>query len=220
MTGERAALPFLRIKEVFVMKKAFALLLMLCMLCSCALAEDLLTDKAVELVQRMDALAGSAEYRACIGVNGGEMGRMVDGFAAGAHDQPRMMVAVDISPFTALIMDQVTLDPIAREELLGKMASAMVMQLVSARGTSTLAAVNSMMTGTIFAMEGEAARGVYLLLYENATPAAVSWTAKSGAVSMTAMFLPDDDLAACSSAQAVNDWFTARDVPVSCMLTE
>lgn len=202
------------------MKKAFALLLMLCLLCSCALAENPLAEKAVELVQRMDALAGSTAYRACIGVTGGEMGRMVDAFAAGEHDQPRMVVAVDVSPFAALIMDQVTLDSVAREELLGKMASAMVMQLVSARGTSTLAAVNSMMTGTIFAMEGEKARGIFLLLYENATPAAVSWTAKNGAVSMTAMFLPDDDLAACSSAQAVDDWFAARDVPVSCTLTE
>lgn len=207
------------------MKKAFAVLLMLCMLCSCALAENPLADKAVELVQRMDALAGNATYRACISVTGGEMGRMVDAFAAGDHDQPRMMVAVDISEFTELVMGQVAtfdaaLDPVAQEELLSKMASSVVLQLVSARGASTLAAVNSMMTGTIFAMEGEEARGVYLLLYENATPAAVSWTAKSGAVSMTAMFLPDDDLAACSSAQAVDDWFTARDVPVSCMLVE
>ena len=207
------------------MKKMFALLWTLCLLLTAALAEDDLVDQAVTLVQRMDALAGNATYRACISVSGGEMGRMVDEFAAGDHEQPRMVIAVDISEFTEQVMGQVAtfdaaLDPVAREELLSKMANSVVLQLVSAKGVNTLAAVNSMTTGTIFAREGEEARGVYLLLYENATPAAVSWTARNGAASMTAMFLPDDELAACQSAQAVDDWFAARDVPVVCSLVE
>lgn len=207
------------------MKKMFALLWTLCLLLTAALAEDDLVDQAVTLVQRMDALAGNATYRACISVSGGEMGRMVDEFAAGDHEQPRMVIAVDISEFTEQVMGQVAtfdaaLDPVAREELLSKMANSVVLQLVSAKGVNTLAAVNSMTTGTIFAREGEEARGVYLLLFEDATPAAVSWTARNGAASMTAMFLPDDELAACQSAQAVDDWFEARDVPVVCSLVE
>lgn len=207
------------------MKKIFALLLMLCLLLSSTLAESDLLDQAISLVQRMDALAGNATYRACISVSGGEMGRMVDEFAAGDHDQPRLVIAVDISEFTEQVMGQVAafdaaLDPVTREELLSKMANSVVLQMVSAKGVNTLAAVNSMTTGAIFAREGEETRGMYLLLYESATPAAVSWTARNGAVSMTAMFLPDNELAACQSAQAVDDWFTARDVPVVCSLAE
>lgn len=207
------------------MKRIFVLLLALSLLLTCALAESDLAAQAISLVQRMDALAGNAAYRACISVSGGEMGRMVEEFAAGDHDQPRLVVAADIGGFTELMLEQVAasgaeLDSVAREELVSKMSNAMVMQLVGSKGVNTLAAVNSMITGTIFAREGEEAQGVYILLYESATPAAVSWTARNGAVSMTAMFLPDDELAACQSAQAVEEWFAARDVPVVCTLAE
>jgi len=207
------------------MKKCLVLLLALLLLVSCALAEEGLLSRSSALVKRMDALSGNATYRACISVSGGDMGRLVDQFAQGDHDQPRMAVAVDISGFTDQVMAQVAsfdaaLDPVAQQELLSKMASSVVLQLVSYKGAATLAAVNSMMTGEIFARQGAQGHGVIILLYEDATPAAVSWRAENDAVSMTAMFLPDEDLAACESAQAVADWFAAREIPVACSLME
>jgi len=206
------------------MKKVFALLMALAMLCSAALAEADMVAQAVTLAQRMDALAGSSGYRSCVGMYG-EMDTLLGQYAAGSHDQPRLVVAVDTKGYTDMVLGSVIalgfeVDAVAQAELVEKMSSAMVLQLVATKGTSILAAVSGMTTSTVFAREGEAARGVYLLLYEGATPIAVNWTAQNGAVSMNAYFLPDDELAACQSVQAVSDLLAARGMLVSCTLAE
>lgn len=72
-------------------------------------------------------------------------------------------------------------------------------------GVSSLSAVSSLRTTTIFA-DGEASgTGLYVLLYADSAPVVVTWTGANGAYYLSAAFHPGE-LANCRNAEQVNAW--------------
>lgn len=200
-----------------MMKRILALSLALLMLLSCASADEL-KDQARSLVEHIGLLAGNDTYRRC--VTASQVSDLVAAFGDEDHTALRLMVNADISGFTESFMGQVkafdpSLDPAVEQELRTKMTTSAVMQLISARGAEVLAAVNCVSASRVFASR-EVGSGLFILLYEFATPAAVSWHAQNGAVSMTATFLPDDELSACRTAQEVEAWITQQGIAAVC----
>ena len=66
----------------------------------------------------------------------------------------------------------------------------------------------------IFASPGADGCGVFFLLYADATPVIVTWSAQADCVKVSACFMPDENLAAVADAKGMSDWFNAMGMPV------
>ena len=95
-----------------------------------------------------------------------------------------------------------------------EMAQGLGASLVGKLGAEALSAASVASAGTIFAADVEGS-GVLLALYDSAAPILINWHAEDGAVSMQAMLLPFDDLAACEGKEEVGAWFVSQGVKLS-----
>ena len=192
------------------MKKLFVFLMVLCVLASSACA-DTLAQEACKLAQQIDAMGDNEEYLKIL-IGSGDVIGMARQMAEGDYNEPTMMVSVDLTNAKDLLLKNLvgefTLeDPAIRENLMGRVNTAMIHQVVATRGALALAATSVLTAGNLFACDMEPGDGMFLIFYGEYTPVAVSWVAKNGAVSMSAMFVPLEELAACTTPEMVADWF-------------
>ena len=194
------------------MKKLAVLLVVFCLLCASACADNL-TQEACELARRIDELAENDSYLKLM-LSSEDVIGVAKTFAQGDRSKPAMMVSVDLSTAGAVMLDMiaregVVLDQVTREAVMSRLKTSLLVSAVAARGTLTLAASSALTAGDFFACDMEAGDGLFILFYADACPVAVTWTAQKGAVSMSAMFLPLEELAMCTTAEMVADWFAA-----------
>lgn len=190
------------------MKKLVALLMMCCMLASTACA-DTLSQEACRLAQRIDALADNDVYLKMMLTHEDIIG-LGKSFGRGDRSQHTMMVSVDLSAVNGLALMAALgsgLDPEIAKAMVERMNSALLFSFIGGRGADTVAATSSLTENDFFACDMEPGTGMFLIFYGEYTPVAVSWIAKNGAVSMSAMFLPLEDLAGCTTPEMVADWF-------------
>ena len=197
------------------MKKFVAFLIAFCMLFGAACA-DTLTDAACQLAQEIDALADNDAYLKMM-LNSDEIVKVGKSFGQGDRTQPTMMVSVDMGAPISMMMSmmdaELGLDPMIKEAVAGRLNSSILLSFVGSAGTNTLAATSALTAGNFFAHDMEPGTGIFLMFYGESTPVAVSWAAKNGAVSMSAMFMPLPDLAACTTPEMVASWFNSMAMP-------
>lgn len=166
-------------------KKAVCLLLCLLMPLT-ALAEESLLGKALLVAERVSAQADDETWMAMMLRNVDEEIR--ERMVGAGHDSPRLVVEAEVAPIVTMMLGT---------------------QLLTELGTETLAMCMVAEADTIFAAELSGA-GVFVLLYDDASPILVTWTASNGAVKMRGLCLPYEDLAKCASAEEVDAWFDAH----------
>lgn len=199
------------------MRKIWAIWLALVLVTASAYAEDTLADRAVTLVQTCDALAGDESYCSAMTASGGAIGELLKAWADGNHDQPRLIVHADTSSMTSMIAslygndESPMLSETAMAALSKKYPATLPSMLNATAGAETLAAATIATTGVIFASD-EQGSGMLIFLYDGAVPAAVTWYAENGAVSMQACFLAMDALNECQTAEQVSEVLAEHDI--------
>lgn len=205
-----------------MMRRFLMLVLALCLLNIPALAEDSLTDRAVDLAAACDALAEDEAYvSAMIGSGNSGIITLIESWAAGNHDQPEMVVRVDTAN---LLKDMIALYgtglqnglPDTTVEALNRRLPMTLPSMFNAtEGAETLAASTIATSSVIFASDAQGS-GLFVLLYEDATPVMAAWYAENGAVSMQATFMAQEELAACQSAEDVAAWLKEQGWELPC----
>ena len=190
------------------MKRFLAALLALTLLLPTALAAEMdesivLITKAEELAVQLDALAESTEYSALF-TSSEAVVAAVQAWGAGDHDAPVSVLMADLTSMESAVLAMLGEDvPDAAARLMRqRLGSILVQNAQNAGGVITSAAGSIARTTATFAALTENDAGLFILVYEDAAPVAVSWYAENGAVSMTATFLPDSyDLSALHCAE-------------------
>lgn len=199
------------------MRKIWVILLAMMLVTATAYAEDTLADRAVTLVQTCDALAGDESYCSAMTASSGAIGEKLKAWAEGDHDQPRIIMHADTSDIAGMIAslygnDEATLLSETAIAVLGKKYPANLPSMLNAAsGAETLAAATIATTDMIFASD-EQGSGMFILLYNGAVPAAVTWYAENGAVSMQGCFLAVDALNECQTAEQVSAVLAEHDI--------
>lgn len=192
------------------MRRVWVILLALMLVTASAYADETLADRAVALVQTCDALAGDESYCDAMTASGGTIGELLHTWAEGNHDQPRLIIHADTSDAASMVAalygdeDAPLLSETALAALSKKYPASLPSMLNATSGAEVLAATTVATAGTIFASDVQGS-GMFVLLYDGAVPAAVTWYAENGAVSMQACFLAVDALTACQTAEEVNN---------------
>lgn len=190
------------------MRKVWVILLALMLVTASAYADETLADRAVALVQTCDALAGDESYCDAMTASG-TIGELLHTWAEGNHDQPRLIVHADTSDAAGMVAalygdeDAPLVSETALAALSKKYPASLPSMLNATSGAEVLAATTVATAGTIFASDVQGS-GMFILLYDAAVPAAVTWYAENGAVSMQACFLAVDALTACQTAEEIN----------------
>lgn len=194
------------------MRKILIWMMLLCMLSGAAAADEL-SEAACGLARRMDALADNDAYLKALSVSDDVIG-MAQKLGAGDRETHTMMVSVDLSAVKSMMLNMLAgetglSDPVAQEAIMSRMNAALIQQAVAARGTLALAAASMLSTGDFFACDREPGDGMFLIFYGQYSPVAVTWVAKNGAVSMSGIFVPVEELSGCTTADEVANWFAA-----------
>lgn len=202
------------------MRKIWAICLALMLVTVSAYAEESMADRAVTLVQTCDALAGDESYCSAMAASSGGIGEMLKAWAAGNHDQPRVILHADTSSVTSMLAslygndDVPLLSETAMEALSKKYPASIPSMLNATAGAETLAAATIATAGMIFASDAQGS-GMLILLYDGAVPAAVTWYAENGAVSMQACFVALDALYECQTAEQVSAVLAEHDIELT-----
>lgn len=209
------------------MKKILSMLLIVLLIITGtagAEAAPTLAERASALAAEMAALAADETTVTLRGASGALLGLLGE-WVQGDHTQPRMILAVDTALMTnaltagVLAVSDVEDGPLREkaEEMLRLQApSLLCTDLLGDMGANTLAAATAAKATMIFADAEADGSGLFILLYEDATPVMVSWYAQNGAVSMSSVFLPDDGLAAVKTGGEAALWLMKRDWPLPC----
>lgn len=176
------------------MKRLLMILLVLILMMSSALAdgETTLLSYAIELGRELDVLAED-EDRSRIFTNDPEVLAMVRSYGAGDHDEPYEVRAVVLDEMTSMLSAEMAELPEAGKRQVQNALPGMVRQsYMNAFGVKAIVANAILNTNVHFASVDAEGQGLWILLYEDAAPVAVSWYAENGAVYMEASFLPGD----------------------------
>ena len=180
------------------MKRILTLMLLLLVLAmTCVHAEPgeeniTLIVKAEALAAELDALAENEAYIKELSLEE-QVVDMILGWGAGNHDTPARVLMLDFSMFMGALVQEIPAEaPEAGRVMLHRSLGQVLLQAATNAGGADMVAASAVArTTTTFAAPVLNDSGVFLLLYEDATPVGVSWYAEEGAVSMTAVFLPD-----------------------------
>lgn len=147
-----------------------------------------------------------------------EVMHLIGQWSAGDHQQPGAVYRInmdglkDAGAALSGMMDASQLpDGMQLDELtlLGLLRTQLVARHL---GDVSLAAVSTSTDTMILADADVTGSGAYLLMYPEGMPVLVTWTTGSGAVYMTAGFLPFEELADCGSAAEASLWFLGKGV--------
>lgn len=142
----------------------------------------------------------------------------------GDFTRPSLMVEVPVSaqthgtsiwgPSTAKALAAAAADDPARRMLEMQAPDLLMSSVMNAR---LRAQVSISSYGGMYADPAQPdGAGMYLLLYEDGYPVAVSWASMNGSAVMQAKIVPLDELAGCRTAAEVSLWFMSQGIPVVC----
>lgn len=174
------------------MKKVMLILLSLLLALPTAHAEgeNNLLRHAVELGRELDALAEDEE-RIRLYTTGAEVLSMVRAYGAGSHEEPCEVRAVVLDEILALMSEEMAELPDSGKRQVQNMLPGVLKQgYINGFGVNAVVASTILNASVTFSDDQARGMGLWILLYEDAAPIAVSWYAENGAVRMEAAFLP------------------------------
>ena len=201
-------------KRVFVAAMAFAL--MIC-LCACnresetVSGEKTLLEHGLEVVASMDEMAGSEKY-VNFYTGSKEMTEIVKNIGEGDHSKPVAVYKITVDKNAMEAWDILSgleglsenLKTAMRQKAFG---AALITQINAQSGATTLAATTICTAGKTFVSTEEDGDVIYLYVYENACPAAVSFVrGEDNSVSASGTFILNDGFDA-SSPESLEAFF-------------
>ena len=201
-------------KRMIALAMAFALMLSLC---ACggesgtASGGKSLLEHGLEVVATMDEMAGSDEY---INFYTGskDMAEIVKDIGKGDHSAPTAVYKITIAKEAMDAWDMLggleglseNLKTAMRQKAFG---AALITQINAQNGATTLAATTVCSAGKTFVSTEEDGDAIYLYVYENACPAAVSFVkGEDNSVSASGTFIINDGFDA-SSPESLQEFF-------------
>ena len=179
--------------------------------------------QGLEVVQLMSEMAQSEEYVKFY-TGSDEIGSMIQTIGSGDFASPQAVYAISVADENlSAIMGLGNLDGVS-EKLQGflkqRVLASLVTQVNAMGGTESLAASSICTAGKIFVNEGATEDVIYLYVYENAAPVAVTFIiGENQAVSASGMFILYDGFT-CGSAEEIKSFFQYITVEVSEVLPE
>lgn len=179
--------------------------------------------QGLEMVQLMSEMAQSKE---CMGIytESSEIQTIIQNISLGDFSSPEAVYAISVADDDlAAIMELSNLDNVSEELkncLKQKIFASLITQINSMSGVENLAASSVCTVGKTFVNENATENVIYLYVYENAVPVAVTFTiGENQAVSASGMFILYDGFA-CGSADEIKSSFRYITVEVSEVLPE
>lgn len=180
------------------------------------LRDDPMLLNVVEIAHRIDILAENERFMQYYSY-GMATEEMIEAVSYGDHTRPARAFHL---PGQALIdalyagADPSQMLDFTRPELRSDLVGELAELLWGRREEIELSILSLLGRYKVFALEGAEGCGVFFMLYEEAAPVMVTWTADHDCVSVSAVFMPDENLAAVGSAEELSAWFAAKGMPV------
>ncbi len=179
------------------------------------LRDDAMVINLVEISQRIDLLAKNERFMGAF-----NFAALADEDIArltrGDHTRPRVVYHVSGDQLIQGLyagQDASSMLDFTRPELLRDLVGELPEMLWGRRESAELSMLSHLARFKVFAAPEKSGCGLYMLLYEDATPIVVSWYAQQGAVEMAAFFMPIAELEAVASADDMAAWFAAQGMP-------
>lgn len=215
--------------------KRMMMLLLAMMLALCgvsAVAEertgvDLTYARVVEMAQYMKKLA-TGDYLD-IKQASDTTKSLARSWAEGINDTPRLVVQMDVENQAQVLTVRATFSQeaeIVQDEAMSQMEAIIISYLIHYAGEesgvtgasySEISEVNSLLDPSMmYAEEGRAGDGMYIVLYENAAPILLLVYAENDAVSIRGMFLPSTKLQKCQNYGQVSLYMMLSGFGMNC----
>lgn len=200
------------------MKKWIVLLLALLMLglTACG-SETSLYTHGLDVVQMLSEMAQSEE---CIGLYTADsaIGSLVQEIGEQDHWAPKAVYAISVTDENLSAMAELEGMELSEEletYLKQRTLSALIPQINAQSGVEALAAASICTAGKTFVSKDTEENVIYIYAYENAVPAAVTFTVgEDGAVSANGVFIMNESFT-CGSAEEIKDFFSDISVEVT-----
>ena len=179
------------------------------------LRDDPMLLNVVEIAHRIDILAESELFMSAYDY-AGLTEAQIEAVAGGDHTRPKAVYHGSGEALIAALFAGVPAEHVpdfTRHELLRDLVEDVPEMLWGTRESAELSVLSTLARYKVFALPGAQGCGLFFLLYEDATPILVTWSAYNDAVDVAAFFLPDEDLAAVSDPQEMTDWFVSVGMP-------
>ena len=180
------------------------------------LRDDPMLQHVVEIAHRISQLAESRLFRANY-MGAAVTDEVLERVAYGDHSRPALVFHMDGQQMIDAL--QVGVEPsqrldFTRPELLRDLVDELPELLWGNREATERYVRSVLWRYKVFASTGAEGCGVFFLLYADATPVIVTWSAQEDCVKLSACFMPDENLAAVTDVQGMADWFNAMGMPV------
>lgn len=179
------------------------------------LRDDPMLLNVVEIAHRIDILAESKLFMQTY-TYGMVTQEQIDAASYGSHVRPSRVFHLDGQTLIDALYagaDPSQMLDFTRPELRRDLVDELAEILWGRREDMEITLLSLLARFKIFALEGAEGCGLYILLYEEASPVAVTWVAEQGCVQMAAYFMPDEVLASADGAEAVSAWFAGVGMP-------
>lgn len=184
------------------------------------LPEDTFLGNAVEIARRLGMLAESEPFFTYCNRSGATR-EMWDDISRGDHTMPDRIFALDCE---TLLMGLTNGNPesapwfeLSRVELRRDMVSTLPEMMFIGMDKEVVNCIKMMGRYKVYApTDGsyQDGAGLLVMLYDGGTPIVLWWYADRGAVSISAFFLPNEMLEACTTADDVSAWFASLNMPL------
>ena len=181
------------------------------------LPEDPFLYHAVEIARRVDMLAKSGPFYAYC--NTMQVSRTVwDAVSRGDHTTPSHIYSLSgetlLLGLTGGDPDAAPWFDLSRVELRRDMVSTLPDMMLIGMDNEVVNCVHLLARFKVYASDMPDACGLLVMLYEDATPMVLYWYSDSGAVQVSAFFMPDEMLEVCTCAEDVSAWFASLNMPL------
>ncbi len=179
------------------------------------LRDDPVLLHIVEIAHRIDILAESKLFTSYV-IGDAATQEQIDRVSRGDHTRPEKVFHLDGNNLIAALFagaDPAMIPDFTRTELLDDLVGELPELLWGRREETELYLLSNYARYKIFALEGAQGCGLFVLLYKDAVPVVVTWTAYNDCMKLAAFFMPDDALAAATDAEAVAAWFASAGMP-------
>lgn len=183
------------------------------------LPADPFVAHVVEIARRIDLLAKNEMFMADQGYYSWGPDPRIETLAGGDHTMPVRIFSILPGTlidalYSGMPADAVRMD-FSRPELRRDLVESLPDMLTASMDEALVDMNNLLARYKVFAYDAPGQCGMLLLLYADATPVIETWYESEGAIRLSAWFLPDEALAACSSAEEVVTWFAAKGMPAA-----
>lgn len=180
------------------------------------LRDDPLLINAVEIAHRIDILAEN-ELFLRYNFSQAVTNEIIEAVSYGDHARPAHAYYLDGQALIDALYagaDPSQIPDFTRVELLRDLVDGLPELLWGRRESVEMYALSAFSRYKVFAQPGAQGCGLFLMLYEEASPVLVTWQAYNDCVDVAAFFMPDATLAAAADAEMVSAWFAGKGLPV------